>query len=101
MLRIAGVAASALALCVAGPALALTNLVTNGGFEQVTSGYGELGFLTNVVGWVDTKLKNKNYGQDYVYAPGTADTKGLPKGKPYGTGQIWGPNDGSKNGLPA
>jgi hypothetical protein len=81
----------AVVLFAAGNARA-ANLVTNGGFETLSSGPGQLGFNTNATGWTTT-------GYNFVFAPGTADTTG-GTGQ-FGNLQLWGPGNGSANGLPA
>jgi len=109
MLRVSSLGVAVIAVAVSGPAAA-ANLVTNGGFEMTTTGYGLLGTETNVTGWTDAPVLSKGkptkkLGQDYVYAAGTADTA-LPKVNPlmdpshYDNGELWGPDDGAKNGMP-
>jgi hypothetical protein len=80
--------AIALALMVSG--IAHANLVTNGGFENTTSGNGQLGYNTNAIGWTST-------GYSFIFAPGTADTTGAIGS--IGPAYLWGPGNGSPNGL--
>lgn len=77
----------------ASPALA--NSFTNGGFENLTNGTGQLisGF-TSAPGWT---VGNFNY--TFVFGPGDADTIG--SNGIYGGLNLWGPNNGSANGMPA
>jgi hypothetical protein len=88
----AGIATLGVAASVAGTAQAATNLVTNGSFESLTSGPGQLGFNTNATGWTTN-------GYNFVFAPGTADSTG--SNGQYGNLQLWGPGNGSANGLTA
>lgn len=85
------IAILAVTALVASPALA--NSFTNGGFEMLTSGPGQLGYNTDATGWTTT-------GYNFVYAPGTADTAAAAYGQ-YGYNGLWGPNNGSSNGLTA
>ena len=78
------------AALIASPALA--NSFTNGGFETLTNGSGQLGYNTDATGWTTT-------GYNFVFASGTGDTTGA-SGQ-YGSLSLWGPNNGSANGLPA
>ena len=64
------------------------DLVTNGGFETLTSGPGQLGYNTNATGWTTS-------GYNFVFASGTADTTGS-----NGL-TLWGLHNGSANGLTA
>ena len=73
-------------------ATALANLVTNGSFETLTNGAGQLGYNTNATGWTTT-------GYNFVFASGTADHAGATG--QYGNLQLWGPGNGAANGLPA
>ncbi|HEY3847558.1 MAG TPA: hypothetical protein VGL95_10630 [Acetobacteraceae bacterium] len=68
------------------------DLITNGGFESLTNGPGQLGYTTNAAGWTTS-------GYNFVFASGTADTTGSTGS--YGALILWGPADGSNNGLPA
>jgi hypothetical protein len=81
----------AVVLFAAGNARA-ADLVTNGGFEALSAGPGQLGFNTNATGWTTT-------GYNFVFAPGTADTTG--SNGSFGNLTLWGPGNGSANGLPA
>ncbi len=83
--------AAAVFSCVVS-AQASTNLVTNGGFESLTNGPGQLGNNTTATGWDTT-------GYNFVFAPGAADTTGSQG--VYGSLTLWGPKNGSSNGLPA
>jgi hypothetical protein len=74
------------------PAQANVQLVTNGGFETLTNGPGQMGYNTNATGWTTT-------GYNFVFAAGTGDTTG--SSGQYGGLTLWGPNNGSANGLPA
>ena len=78
------------AALLASPALA--NSFTNGGFESLTNGPGQLGYNTNATGWTTT-------GYNFVFASGTGDTTG--SSGVYGGLSLWGPNNGAANGLPA
>ena len=69
-----------------------TNMLTNGSFETLTSGAGQLGYNTNATGWTTN-------GYNFVYTAGIADTTGANGNS--GNVKLWGPNDGSANGLPA
>jgi len=81
------------ATLLASPALA--NTFTNGGFETLTNGAGQLSYNTAATGW-----SVPSGGYTFVYAPGTADTNNSAVGQ-YGHNPLWGPNNGSANGLPA
>ncbi|MEY2882971.1 MAG: hypothetical protein RL490_695 [Pseudomonadota bacterium] len=76
----------------ASPALA--NSFTNGGFEILTNGPGQLTNNTVATGWTVA-----NGGYTFAFAPGTADTSGA-NGQ-YGGLSLWGPGNGAANGLPA
>ncbi len=67
------------------------SLVTNGGFEDLSNGPGQLGYNTEAADWTTT-------GYNFVFASGTADSTGSVG--QYGGLSLWGPNDGSANGLP-
>ncbi len=73
------------------PALAATSF-TNGGFETLTNGPGQLTFNTTAIGWTVAPG-----GYTFVYAPGTIDLPGT-LGQ-YGDNYMHGPNNGSANGL--
>jgi hypothetical protein len=79
-------------LALALPARASTDYVTNGDFNTLTNGAGQLGYNTDATGWTTT-------GYNFVFLPGTADTTG--SNGQYGNLSLWGPNNGSNNGLPA
>ncbi|HEY7901344.1 MAG TPA: hypothetical protein VIC25_09185 [Caulobacteraceae bacterium] len=94
-------ASAAVALAVAGPASALTNLVTNGGFET-NGGGGQINFNTFATGWTVGGTKNNSY--TFLYKAGSSDRLTGANKAPSGvSGQValWGPNDGSANFLPA
>lgn len=80
------------AALVAGAAPALANSFTNGGFESLTNGPGQLTNNTTATGWTVA-----NGGYTFVYAAGTIDQPGT-LGQ-YGDNYMWGPNSGSANGL--
>ena len=96
--KVTAVTAIAVAVLVLGsPAGAEAgNLVTNGGFESLTSGYGQLGYNTDATDW---SVSGPGSSYTFVFAPGTADTTG--SNGQYGNLSLWGPNNGSANGLPA
>jgi hypothetical protein len=85
-------AAVTLGLAVSFASAHAANLVTNGGFETLTNGPGQLGDNTNATGWTTT-------GYNFVFSAGTADTTG--SSGEFGTLKLWGPGDGSSNGLPS
>ncbi len=89
MQRIKLIATLALGLA-AVPAVATPNLVSNGGFENLTSGLGQLGYNTDAVGWTTT-------GYNFVFGPNNADSTG--SNGQYGNLKLWGPANGSANGL--
>lgn len=69
--------------------------VTNGGFEQLTNGYGQVGYNTNLVGWTSTPHSS---GQNYSFVFNAANAQtGVPG--VYGNLSLWGPANGSNNGL--
>jgi hypothetical protein len=72
---------------------ARANLVTNGSFETLASGYGQLGYNTNVTGWTD-----RNNGYNFVF--NSANVTSGVTGQ-YGNLSLWGPGNGSANGLTA
>ena len=78
------------AALLASPVLA--NSFTNGGFETLTNGTGQLGYNTNATGWTTS-------GYNFVFASGTGDTTG--SSGVYGRLSLWGPNNGAANGFPA
>jgi hypothetical protein len=68
------------------------NLVTNGGFETLTNGVGQIDALTKATGWTST-------GYNFVFGGSTSDKTGA--NGTYGNVKLWGPQDGSANGLGA
>ena len=70
------------------------DLITNGGFEQTTSGPGQFDYQTKATGWTSA---SSSY--NFIFGSGTADTTGSPG--QYGNIKLWGPGTGSANGLPA
>lgn len=84
-----GMAAVAAIASLAVPAAA-ANLVTNGGFETLTDGIGQLGYNTNATGWSTT-------GYNFVFHGTTADSEG--SSGVYGYLGLWGAANGSDNGL--
>lgn len=85
--------------CVACVALfaspAFANSFTNGGFEVLSNGAGQLNYNTVAAGW---DVKNHD-GYNFVFAPSAVDTHGSVG--QYGSLTMWGPNNGAPNGLPA
>lgn len=72
--------------------------VTNGGFEQLTNGYGQVGYNTNLVGWTSIpSSEGQNYS--FVFNATNAQSGGSPG--QYGNLTLWGPANGSNNGLTA
>src|ERR1700754_1679619 len=90
-----------LALSFAGTAAKATNLVTNGSFEQLTGGIGQIGYNGSslLTGWTNGRDGSGNLGYNFVYSSGSADTTGANGSS--GNVKLWGPGDGSNNGLPA
>jgi hypothetical protein len=88
-----------LALAFAGTGAQATNLVTNGSFEQLTGGSGQIGYNGSslLTGWTNGSAGNLGY--NFVYTPGTADTTG--GNGVDGNVTLWGPGNGSANGLGA
>jgi hypothetical protein len=82
---------SALILTLAASCHAST-LLSNGSFELLTDGPGQLGYNTNATDWTTS-------GYNFVFASGTADQGGVTGQD--GDLQLWGPQNGSANGLPA
>ena len=80
------------AALLASPAFA--NSFTNGGFEILTNGPGQLTTNTVATGWTVA-----NGGYTFAFAPGTADTTG--SNGQYGNLSLWGPVNGAANGLPS
>lgn len=94
--RIMHIAALGLAGAMAlGAGAQAVNLVTNGDFESLTNGYGQLGFNTNVTGWTSA-APDGSY--NFVFNAANADTGVTSQ---YGSISLWGPNNGSNNGLSA
>jgi hypothetical protein len=75
------------------------NLVTNGSFEQLTGGVGQIGYngSSMLTGW--SNGSPGNIGYNFVYASTGADTTGA--NGVDGNVKLWGPGDGSNNGLTA
>jgi len=99
---------STVAAAVVGIALSLVgmgahagNLVTNGSFEQLTGGIGQIGYNGSslLTGWTNGHDSSGDLGYNFVYSSGSADTTGA--NGVSGNVKLWGPNDGSNNGLPA
>lgn len=90
-----------LALSFAAMGAKATNLVTNGSFEQLTGGIGQIGYNGSslLTGWTNGTDGSGNLGYNFVYSSGSADTTGANGDS--GNVKLWGPNDGSANGLPA
>jgi len=87
------------ALTFAGAAKA-ASLITNGSFEQLSGGIGQIGYNgTSLTGWTNGHDGSGNLGYTFVYSSGSADTTGA--NGVSGNVKLWGPNDGSANGLPA
>jgi len=78
----------------ASPALAGTELVTNGGFES-NGGNGQVGYNTSATGWA-VDVPPGSYM--FLFSPGTADTTGA-NGQ-YGGLSLWGLGNGGLNNLP-
>jgi hypothetical protein len=74
----------------AAAAPATANLVSNGSFETLTSGLGQLGYNTNAVGWTTN-------GYNFVFGGSNGDSVG--SNGQYGNLKLWGPANGSANGL--
>lgn len=81
------------AALIASPAFA--NSFTNGGFEVLTAGPGQLNYNTVATGW---SVKNSN-GYIFAFAPGTGDTTG--SSGQYGSLSMWGTNNGGNSVFPA
>src|SRR5271167_57636 len=90
-----------LALVFAGTAAKATNLITNGSFEQLTGGIGQIGYNGSslLTGWTNGHDSSGDLGYNFVYSTGSADTTGA--NGVSGNVKLWGPGDGSANGLPA
>jgi hypothetical protein len=88
------------ALSLAGADAKATNLVTDGSFEQLSGGIGQIGYNgTSLTGWTNGHDGSGNLGYNFIYSSGSADTTGA--NGVSGNVKLWGPNDGSANGLPA
>lgn len=90
LMRFIAFLAGALALGAATAATAAPNLVSNGSFETLTSGLGQLGYNTDAVGWTTN-------GYNFVFGASNADSVG--SNGVYGNLKLWGPANGSANGL--
>jgi hypothetical protein len=92
-----------LALSFAGAGANATNLVTNGSFETLSNGIGQIGYNGNSLlsGWTNGSYdgNSSHIGYNFVYSAGSADTTGA--NGVSGNVKLWGPGDGSNNGLPA
>jgi hypothetical protein len=90
-----------LVLAFAGTGAQATNLITNGSFEQLTGGIGQIGYNGSslLTGWTNGTDGSGNLGYNFVYSSGSADTTGANGAS--GNVKLWGPGDGSNNGLPA
>ncbi len=73
---------------------AFANSFTNGGFETLTNGTGQLTTNTIATGW-----NVPDGGYTFAFGSGEADTTGV-SGQ-FGNLQLWGPGNGAANGLPA
>lgn len=91
-MRLINLAIGLSALAFATVANAAPNIVQNGGFESLTSGYGQLGFNTDATSW------NANKGYDFVYNPSNID--GGVNGF-YGNNTLWTANNGGLTSIPA
>jgi len=94
------IAAIGLMFSFAGISAKATNLITNGSFESLSGGIGQIGYNGSslLTGWTNGS-SGGNLGYNFVYSAGSADTTGA--NGVYGNVKLWGPNDGSANGLPA
>jgi len=87
------IAGLGLAVCLSGSAHAAgPNLVTNGDFESLTNGIGQIGYNTDATGWYTN-------GYNFAFSGNTADSTGSSGS--YGHLELWGPSNGSANGLGA
>lgn len=99
MLGIFGVAA-AMASTPAGATIDPAHqFITNGGFETLTNGLGQLSRNTVATGWTSANDGSGNYGFNYVFNASTASTTGSPGDVGYE--KLWGPGNGSSNNLDA
>jgi hypothetical protein len=73
--------------------------ITNGGFEQTTSGYGELGYAANAVGWTSSRDGDGNYGYNFVFNASNAKT-GVDS-EYDGSLSLWTKGNGGKDTLTA
>jgi len=98
----AAAALFALVATVASPANATLDpahqFVTNGGFEQLTNGYGQVGYNTNLVGWTSTPLNGNS--DNYSFVMNATNAQSGVNGQ-YGALSIYGPANGTANGLTA
>jgi hypothetical protein len=88
-----------LALAFAGTGAKATNLITNGSFDQLTGGVGQIGYNGSslLTGW--TNGSPGNLGYNFVYGSTGADTTGA--NGVDGNVTLWGPGNGAPNGLTA
>jgi hypothetical protein len=84
-------ALAALALWAVAVAAQATQLVTNGSFETLTNGYGQIGYNTNATGWTTT-------GYNFVFNASNA-TSGVPGY--YNPVSLWGTANGGVNPITA
>ena len=102
--KIAGMTAALLGMvgAMADPAAAtydpMHQFVTNGGFEQTTNGYGQVGANTNLVGWTSSGVNGSN--QNYSFVMNASNAQSGVSG-PSGSLALYGPNNGTANGLAA
>lgn len=76
---------------------AKADLITNGNFNSLTGGIGQIGYNgTSLAGWTNGAYGN-TVGYNFVYSAGSADTTGANGNS--GNVKLWGPNDGSNNGF--
>ena len=95
-----GFATAALFL-LAAPAHA-TNLVTNGSFESLTNGTGQISDGTGAAGPGNTTATGwSTGGYNFVFGPGTADTTGTYVLEYNAYLTLWGTNNGGLNAIPA
>jgi hypothetical protein len=83
-----GVAFAAAASSPATSATLGPNLVSNGGFETLTNGIGQIDHNTTAMGWTSA-------GYNFVFDAGTADGTGVNGA--YGNISLWGSNNGGAN----
>jgi len=72
---VAGLALLGLLIAVPGIAHAQYGLVTNGGFEELSNGTGQLGYNTNATGW-SVVAPPSSY--TFAFSPSTVTTTGSP-----------------------